>query len=304
MPGDLLVRELLERWLEDRRPHLRQSSYDAYRRAVERNIIPLMGNMKLEEIQSDSLRSFVDRLHASGLSQKTVWDINVKLNAAMQWAVEHHYLEHAGYCVKIRAPKYREPKIISREDREKLERFLMQEGDPVKIGILISLNTGLQVGELCALRWTDIDLPRGMIAVERRMQRLSVASGKEADGAEGGAKKTMVVELPEERRMVPISETMVELLEKLRHTQEGYLLTGEDASYCEPRTVQIRLKKYLKECGLDTGIGFNTFRSTFICASLNEGKDLCTVSRLVGAKRLAHIGDKYRDYAMKNTEIS
>ena len=111
------------------------------------------------------------------------------------------------------------------------------------LSILLTLNSGLRLGELCALRWSDIDFSSGVISVQRTVQRLTV------DGV-----GKLVIQPPKSLsslRRIPIPADMLALLKQVRlsNSIDSFLMTGTDAPMA-PRTCQYQYKLFLKECGV------------------------------------------------------
>ena len=110
--------------------------------------------------------------------------------------------------------------------------------------VLLCLHTGLRLGELCALKWEDLDLENRTLTVNRTVQRIAV---------KGYRTKTVLMETDPKsessRRTIPLTEEMAGLLARL-DTGRPYVFGGEKPS--EPRTMQYRFRKILGESGIDS----------------------------------------------------
>jgi integrase len=150
--------------------------------------------------------------------------------------------------------------------------------EPIKTGIILCLYTGLRIGELCALRWNEIDLPNKVLHVKYTMQRIQ-------DYSENRKTKTKLIRTsPKSKssvRFIPLPDFLVELLEALQSTPEAYFLSGEEDHLIEPRYMQLQFKKYLKECEI-RDVSFHCLRHTFSTISLRSGMDSKTLSELLG----------------------
>lgn len=139
--------------------------------------------------------------------------------------------------------------------------------------MLLCLFTGLRLGELCALKWSDVDWENSTLTVNRTVQRLYV---------EGYKTLTVLKEtLPKSeysRREVPLSDAVLEILEKLRNDRE--YVFGEDRPL-EPRTVQYHFKKILKEAGMEDK-NFHVLRHTFSTNCIERGVDVKSLSEILG----------------------
>lgn len=142
------------------------------------------------------------------------------------------------------------------------------------LSILLTLNSGLRLGELCALRWSDIDFSSGVISVQRTVQRLTV------DGV-----GKLVIQPPKSLsslRRIPIPADMLALLKQVRlsNSIDSFLMTGTDAPMA-PRTCQYQYKLFLKDCGVHYR-NFHILRHTYATRCVERGIDVKSVSEMLG----------------------
>ena len=117
-------------------------------------------------------------LETDGLSVKTVHDILSVLHSVLK---DTEARRPAGaLAVQIRYPKgkRREMRVLTIEEQKRLVAYLLHPTDSCKFSLLLALYTGLRIGELCALRWSCIDLREQTIRIAATMQRL----GKTGEG--------------------------------------------------------------------------------------------------------------------------
>lgn len=143
------------------------------------------------------------------------------------------------------------------------------------IGILLTLNTGLRLGELCALQYKDIDLRNGVLHVSKTVQR--IRSGD----------RTCLMVLPPKsdsaRRTIPLPGDMAALLKKIIQSHpngENYLLTGKSAPM-EPRTMQYQYRVWLKAAGVPYR-NFHVLRHTYASRCVERGVDVKSLSEMLG----------------------
>ena len=110
--------------------------------------------------------------NTGGLSAKTVTDILTIIKSTMDYA-RYNNLPVACSLGKLNVKKKeKEMRVFSQAEQEALIRVLVDEMDLYKFGVLLSLYTGIRIGELCALRWEDFDLHSGELKVRKTMQRI------------------------------------------------------------------------------------------------------------------------------------
>ena len=80
----------------------------------------------------------------------------------------------SGYVPDLIKPKQEQQELIvlTKSEQKELVRYLQQDTDKIKLGVLISLYTGIRLGELCALKWSDIDIPNGTLKIDKTIQRI------------------------------------------------------------------------------------------------------------------------------------
>lgn len=164
---------LCDAWLLRKRDEIRESSYIKYRAILERHIKPRLGSRRLGGICTASVDAFTrELLETDGLSVKTVHDILSVLHSVLK---DTEARRPAGaLAVQIRYPKgkRREMRVLTIEEQKRLVAYLLHPTDSCKFGLLLALYTGLRIGELCALRWSCIDLREQTIRIAATMQRL------------------------------------------------------------------------------------------------------------------------------------
>ena len=173
-------------------------------------------------------------------------------------------------------PKYRQnmPEIFSDAEINSIANRVLDVPSILGIAILLTLNSGLRLGELCALRWSDIDFSSGVISVQRTVQRLTV------DGV-----GKLVIQPPKSLsslRRIPIPADMLALLKQVRlsNSIDSFLMTGTDAPMA-PRTCQYQYKLFLKECGVHYR-NFHILRHTYATRCVERGIDVKSVSEMLG----------------------
>ena len=168
--------------------------------------------------------------------------------------------------------------MLSSAEQKILTDFLLTDMDLCKFGILLSLCTGMRIGEPCALRCGDISLDDQLIQVEKTMQRLK-------NNSSGTSSKTSVIIGPPKSqssvRVIPLMAPAVRLCRQiLPEKADTFVLTGSHR-YMEPRVLQFRFQKYMQSCELKD-VHFHTLRHTFATRCIEAGVDVKTLSEILG----------------------
>lgn len=139
--------------------------------------------------------------------------------------------------------------------------------------ILLCLYTGLRVGEICGLKWENIDIKNGCLFVNRTVERISLGNGK----------TMIVIEPPKTEssiRKVYIPLFVVALLKKYKDKPDKYILSGKSKP-TEPRALQYRFKRILSKTKIRE-FSFHSLRHTYATLCIEKGMDIKTLSELLG----------------------
>lgn len=288
------IEALCNEYLESIVTRVKQSTYALYYRQIQEHIIPYFKDTKVDKISNDMVNRFINdksingRLDKKGgLSPKTVTDILSLLNQILSFARNKGYF--AG-TFNIAKPKSQTKtyNILSFEEQKTLAKYLQINTTPAKLGVLISLYTGIRLGELCALKWSDIDIPNGTLKIDKTIQRI-----KNTDKY-SKTKTRIIIDKPKSQksiRVIPLPSFLLKELSVNQSNDSCYILTGNN-KYVEPRTYQTIFKKMLKEAGLND-INFHTLRHTFATRAIEQGFDVKALSEILGHSSVKFTLDSY-----------
>lgn len=299
------VSEATEVWLASRERLLKPSSVAKYRNLVQRHILPLLGKLRICDLDRNTVSGFVRALSCgqtgSGvqLTRKTVRDVLMILEKSVRFAGELSFsVEKNELSGKTGGGK--RITVLSEQEQKRLEEQLLTDTDEKKLGLLLCLYAGLRIGEICAMRWECIDLCEKTLSVNVTMQRLQIA------GAGTGQRTGVIESSPkseDSRRTVPIADFLIEqLLKRKPRLQSAYLLTGSE-QYIEPRSYENYYKRVLSAAGIPI-CNFHTLRHTFATRCIESGADAKTVSVLLGHSTVRMTLDRYVHPTMNAKQAS
>lgn len=268
-----------DEWLRLKRTSVRESTYVKYETILEKHIKPALGGCFADTLTELLVEEFsYELLHEKELAPKTVRDILSLLRSVLCYAGKQ-YPSAASVTVTYPKENRKEMRVLTAQEQRSFTRYLLDGLDDCRFGVLLTLMTGLRIGELCALRWSDISLSLRVIYVRRTIQRL-----KNTDGAEQG-KTRLAVTSPKSdssARVIPLNSEIAELCRNRgAQNPDAYVLTGEGERCMEPRTLQYRMERYTKDCGLE-GVHFHTLRHSFATRCVEAGFEIKSLSEILG----------------------
>ena len=273
LPRGITVGRLTAEWLAVNRGRVKPSSYARYEGYVRNYVDGRLGARSAVGFGAAEIQSFASRLAADGLSPMSVNAILIFLHSCFKYGHRQYGLPMPEFIYPAR--ERRERFVLSPGQQERLEAYLTQDVDVYKFGVLLTLYTGLRVGELCALRWRDVE--GGSITVRGTMQRLGDGAG--ASRVVVGSPKTKT-----SARTIPLPTFLCEYLSLFSRGRapEDFLLGSERRPVVEPRFMQSRFKKYIAEVGIE-GATFHTLRHSFATRCVDTYDfDVKTLSEILG----------------------
>lgn len=289
-----------DEWLQLKRSGIRESTCVKYEAIIEKHIKPALGGCFTDTLSELLVEQFsYDLLHKEKLAPKTVRDILSLLRSILKYT-ERQFPSMQPVSVTYPRENRKEMRVLSPEEQRRFTEYLLQDMDSCRFGMLLALLTGLRVGEICALRWSDISLSHQTLCVRRSMQRLKNMEGAGEPGnpqspeSTGHAEKRetaasrktkILISAPKSStsvRVIPLNGEMTELCRKWKPLNpEAYVLTGEEKRYMEPRALQYRIGRCTKSCGLE-GVHFHTLRHSFATRCVEAGFEIKSLSEILG----------------------
>jgi integrase len=266
---------IIEEWLQYKKTTIKESSYFNYKFIIEANIKKEMGEKNLEELLQYNFNSFVEQLMEK-LSSKTVKDIMTVLKAILKYAEIKYDINFKISLISTPAQITNEVEVFNDRDRKKMEKYCIESKEIRDLGVLISLYTGLRIGEVCALKWSDIDFEKKYIKVNHTLQRVYV-----------NKRETKVLyDRPKTKksiRKIPMAKVLYEKLKEIskNYDNEAFVLTGSTKRYYEPLGYRYIYRKILEKCDIEYK-RYHQLRHTFATRCIKVGMDVKSLSEVLG----------------------
>lgn len=277
----MMFKKICELWLADIKSTIKESSYVRYRNVTSNYIIPYLGDITVSDIDYALLSAHISRLlssggtKGSGLSSKTVADILVVIKAVLKYASRCKYAVDLSAMNVTVKQKTTPVKTFEAADYMRLIKYLQSNPSYLNQGLLICVFTGIRIGELCALTWSDFSFEKKILHVHKTMQRLQTP--------DGDSKTSIQITEPKSQcsvRDIPIPEVLIPCL-NVSESKDAYVLSGNAAHFVEPRTMQNHFKRVLKQCDIES-VNFHVLRHTFATRCIELGFDIKSLSEILG----------------------
>jgi integrase len=170
----LMADYLLDSWLPDIKRRVSARTFESYEQIVRGHIVPALGNTALAKLTPLQCQRYVAGLELAPASiRKQVQVLRQALERAVEWD-----LLQRNPAAKLRAPQILRPeRVRALTDAEKRRLLTATTGSSIYGIVLLALATGMRRGELLALRWSDVDLTNGSIAVRRSVSETKTGVG-------------------------------------------------------------------------------------------------------------------------------
>lgn len=155
-----------EDWRVAVEPTLKYSTIHQYNYLLATHILPAVGDSRLCDLSREQLQPLVLSKLRDGLAWETVAHIKNVLSNVLGKAVEWGYLhENAARLVRLprRGPQKQRPFLRP----EEVQRLLAALSEPSRSIVILLVLTGLRIGELLALRWSDVDFSESCLRVHQ-----------------------------------------------------------------------------------------------------------------------------------------
>lgn len=266
----MLYKKILEEWLSNQKKYLKYSTYTNYFNIIHNHIMPHLGDYDIDELKEEILQNFIlEQLehgrvdHTGGISHKYAKDIITVLKLT----INHDFK----ICLPYEKPKAVE--IFEKENQITLINHLQSNITHKNFGILLCIHTGIRIGELCALKWSDINIQTKLLKIDKTMIRTYTR--------EDGSK--LHITSPKTRssiRNVPLNSWIMQYATLLQGEDDHYILTNKP-SYIEPNKYRLYYNKILKDLELPH-LTFHALRHTFATRCIECGCDYKSLSELLG----------------------
>ena len=286
----------LIQWLENCiRPSVKVRTYERYRLIIGQHIKDKIGSMELNDLSPFILHQFITELLQSG-NRKTgkglsANSVNAVISVIQSSLKTAHLLglttEYTADKLKRLMLKEKPVECFTLTEQKNIEQAILNGKKDKLYGIILCLYSGLRIGELMALQWSDIDFTKGILTISKSCH----------DGKDG-----LVIDEPKtttSRRVIPLPKQLLPLLKGIKKKSDSPFVVSANGKPVSVRSYQRSFELLLKKIKIPHK-GFHSLRHTFATRALECGMDVKTLSEILGHKNPTVTLNRYAHSLMEH----
>lgn len=275
----MLYKDILLKWIEDKKIEVRNTTIQNYLYCINNWIIPKLGNIEIENISKNDLQNFIIEFSINH-KRNTVINITKPLSGSIKWAEENGYINNNPWK-NIKIPKDFSEKEIEVFTKEEISMLLKAKHyqQVKKDMIILGYRTGMRIGEILTLKWEDIDFNGKFLMIKRT---LSGYKNNKPEITEPKTKKS--------KRRIDLDKKTMEMLINRYNENDEYVFSKNDGSIYSRQA--INLPRMCRSVGIKAR-SFHTLRHTHATVLLSAGIHPKIVQERLGHAKISTTLDTY-----------
>lgn len=297
----MTVKHLFRIWISYKKEQVKPRTFMRYEDIINKYINVNIGSKDLSTVDHKCIQWMLGKLHKKNSSEplaaSSINAVISVLNLGFEYACDLGLIDN-NPCIRIkRLPiNGNKSQAFAKSDQVKLERYIASSENRSYFGVLLCLYTGLRIGELLALKWSDFDIESGTLYVKKTVYRRNVREIDEESLL--SSPKTMSSE-----RIIPLPYHIKDMLvERMVNSNSEYIVSNSSGRPMLTRTYQKTFKRICNECGVKP-LNFHSLRHTFATRAMESGMDIKTLSEIMGHKSAMITLNRYA-HSMLETKIA
>ena len=274
--------DLADRWFCSVQASVKASTAAHYRYTLDRYILPVLGSFSVRQLTETKVETSLQEIVSASqkrhkpLGYTTARECLTLVRRICRYGCHLHVMPPLYIEFQLPSQPMRQEPVINAKDRCAIENYVVCNPTPRKVGLLFMLELGLRIGEVCGLKWSDIDTKSKMLTVQRTVSRIYL--GKNNTRVEISTPKTR-----SSARQLPIPEKLLPMLRQLKkqYADDAWFLSENSCKPVEPRCYRTSVKRYLRQVSVQV-VRPHILRHSFATTCLRAGCDVKTISTLLG----------------------
>ena len=273
---------LAEQWLASVSHGVKESTLAHYDYTLQRYLLPVFGAWKVHGLDEQRLeQGMLEVISPKSGNHKPLGASSAReclsiLRRICKYAAHLRLMRPVEILVKLPQFERVQTKPLSVQEQACLRDFVLEHPTTRKAGLLLQMQLGLRIGEVCGLQWGDFVLSAGVLTIRRTVSRIYCRDGR----------TKVLIQTPKPRssgREIPMPQELFTLLQRLHGgaSEETWFLSGNAEKPVEPRCYRKSMQLYLRQAAVRK-VHPHTLRHTFATTCLQAGCDIKTLSELLG----------------------
>ncbi len=292
----------LTTWLNGKGISRRERTVFQYRKIIENYILPSLGKMRIQDIRPAHILHIYSQLQESGTGARTMQLVHTVLHNAFSQAVRQGVILR-NPADAVERPRW-EPKEFRTFTEDQTRQFLLAAaGHRYEVLFYLALTTGMREGELLGLKWSDVDWGKGVLNIQRQLQRIE--------------HKGLFLLPPKTKsgiRQIKLGQGMLDRLAEHRERQErerqeagsrwqenDLIFPSSTGRLFEGHRIYDEFKELLVKAGLPD-MRFHDLRHTALSLLMDMGIAVTTVQQMAGHSKASVTTDIYGHAMSKSQE--
>jgi integrase len=249
--------------------HLKASTRRGYDRVIDAELVPRFSKLSLKRVDRQAVSEMDAELAGDGLKPATRANVQVVLRSVLRAAVEGGLLDEMPRLFRLPRPGQ---SVVQTLHPDEVEAVLKAAHESQRVAFALAAYAGLRAGEVRGLRWSDVDLKRGVLTVRR-----SVVHGVEGPPKSGNG------------RVVPIAAPLRPYLKALRKARKSPWSEVALTRYGKPWSDGGLTQAFerARDRAKLSGWTFHSLRHFFITELCRRGAPTMVVKQLAGHSELS-----------------
>lgn len=273
-------------WLQEYTNDIKPLTLASYKGIVKNHIVPLVGNIRLQELTSVHIQKAYNALNQNNISAKTIQNIHGVMHRLLEQAIKIGYIRTnvSNACV---LPKPNRAKI-NLLNEEQIGRLLAGLSDDVYSDVFfVTLFTGMRQGEVLGLTWDNIDFDNNILIIDKQLLKdVNKSTGEQFCFAPTKNSKSREIAVPEcvmniFRKRLKIRQTRMAILDEFDKKWSNLVFTQNNGKHLIHGTVREKYKDFVTKLGIPNS-RFHDLRHSYAMISLQNGDDIKTIQDNMG----------------------